>query len=412
MYNFLPFEDIQTSSGRTLQEAMGPTRSRSRSRSSHRNPRGNRFDDLDNDVMEHEIVNNESSINARYMLKNKKPPPITVCNISIMDLRHQLSLIKDIDQQKLLIRITQHGTKVFSQNNNEFNILKKFFTDKNIHYYTHTLYDERRVKICLYGLYKMNVNELKNELSTTHKIRPVDIKIIEPRIQNKRYDEECIYILYFQKKDNMKIEMLKKITGLFNIKVNWKYYSSKSHGPTQCSNCQDFGHGTENCRMKPKCIRCSGVHNSSKCPLLPKTAPDSKGNSVPDIKSKIPDDKIKCANCGSNHTANFRGCNYRKQFIELKQQIRPRNKQNRFSAPLFNETNFPQLPRIDPKINKTTQFNNNNIFQQAPPNGLLSYTECSQIMSELLERLPQCQSRNDQIQLICEISFKYTYGSP
>lgn len=256
----LPSDISKPSPRRNSERMPSDHRHRSRSRSSHSGTtqqRGSRYKALNNDVTEHELINSfnnndDSSINARYVPREKKPPLITVCNISIMDLRNKLSLVKNIDQQKLLIRLTQHGTKIFCQNSHEFNILKQFCTKNNIYYYTHTLYDERRIKVCLYGLYKMNIDTLKNELLTTHKVRPIDIKIIDPNVQKRRYSEECIYILYFQKKDNVRIESLRQITGLFNIKVNWKYYSSKSHGPTQCSNCQDFGHGTENCFLKPK----------------------------------------------------------------------------------------------------------------------------------------------------------------
>lgn len=255
---------------------------RARSRSNHRDQRGSYFNDLHDDVMEHELVNNynkDSPINTRFVPpKGKKPPPITVTNIGISSLRNKLSLLKDVDQHKLLMKLTQHGTKIFCPNNEHFKLVQQFCISNNINHYTHTLHDERRIKICLYGLYKMNIDLLKNELLTTFKIRPIDIKLIVPKMQKRRYEEECIYLLYFQRKDNVKIENLRNITGLFNIKVNWKYYSSKSHGPTQCSNCQDFGHGTENCYLKPKCIRCGGEHSSSKCPHLPKPTVDEKGN--------------------------------------------------------------------------------------------------------------------------------------
>lgn len=263
----------------------------------------------------------------------------------------------------------------------------------------------------------MNTDALKNELLTIHKIRPIDIKIIVPSIQKRRYSEECIYILYFQRKDNIKIENLRRITGLFNIRINWKYYSSRSHGPTQCSNCQDFGHGTENCFLNSKCIRCGGKHKSAKCPHLPEPKVDDLGNQLPAQELKIPDEKVKCANCGQNHTANFRGCTYRKQYVEIQNSIKPR-KINQTPAPRNDIQNFPHLPRQNNAAtanrlndNFTTYNNTSSNVQPAPPRGLLNYVECSQIMSELLSRLPNCHTIDAQIQLIYEISFRYTYGS-
>lgn len=257
----------------------------------------------------------------------------------------------------------------------------------------------------------MNIDLLKNELLTTFKIRPIDIKLIVPKIQKRRYEEECIYLLYFQRKDNIKIENLRNITGLFNIKVNWKYYSSKSHGPTQCSNCQDFGHGIENCHLKPKCIRCGGEHSSSKCPHLPKPTVDEKGNkSVPELK--IPDEKIQCANCGQSHTANFRGCAYRRQYIEIQEQFKPRRAPQP-KRPKFDQHNFPPLSSANTRMNEIfpSMSQNQTPYQQPQPRGLHSHVECSQIMSELLSRLPQCHTIEDQIKLIYEMSFRYTHGS-
>jgi len=150
-----------------------PAEQRDRSRSNQRQRQTSMFENLNDDVTEHEIINNGingPSLNSRYVPpKGKKPPPITVTNISIMDLRNQLSLVKDIDQQKLLIKLTQHGIKIFCQNNIEFKILKEFCIRNEINHYTHTLHDERRIKICLYGLFKMNIETLKNELLTLHK---------------------------------------------------------------------------------------------------------------------------------------------------------------------------------------------------------------------------------------------------
>lgn len=81
-------------------------------------------------------------------------------------------------------------------------------------------------------------------------------------------------------------------------------------------------------------------------------------------------------------------------------------------VPPLNEQDFPALPKRDlPSIGKPQMYSHI-AAHQPPQNRLLSHIECSQIMSELLSRLPHCQNMNDQIQLIYEISFKYTYGSP
>ncbi|KAF2349184.1 Reverse transcriptase domain [Trinorchestia longiramus] len=57
--------------------------------------------------------------------------------------------------------------------------------------------------------------------------------------------------------------------------------------PWQYFCCQRFGHNAVNCRAAPRCVVCSGAHNSRKCPS-------------PSTRS--------CCNCSGNHTANHGGC--------------------------------------------------------------------------------------------------------
>ncbi|KAF2347409.1 hypothetical protein FHG87_021836 [Trinorchestia longiramus] len=55
----------------------------------------------------------------------------------------------------------------------------------------------------------------------------------------------------------------------------------------QCFRCQRFGHNAVNCRAAPRCVVCSGAHNSRDCPSQSTRS---------------------CCNCSGNHTANYGGC--------------------------------------------------------------------------------------------------------
>ena len=56
--------------------------------------------------------------------------------------------------------------------------------------------------------------------------------------------------------------------------------------PIACNNCQRFGHVAEHCRQDPRCPHCAGPHGHDECQAAER----------------------KCANCGSAHSARFRGC--------------------------------------------------------------------------------------------------------
>jgi hypothetical protein len=61
----------------------------------------------------------------------------------------------------------------------------------------------------------------------------------------------------------------------------------------QCHRCQFFHHNSENCMMKPRCVKCSGPHLTPECPHG---------------KGKIDDSLIKCCNCNESHPASYQGC--------------------------------------------------------------------------------------------------------
>jgi hypothetical protein len=62
--------------------------------------------------------------------------------------------------------------------------------------------------------------------------------------------------------------------------------------PWQCFRCQRFGHSAMHCKSAPRCVVCSGPHNTKDCP-----------------KPEMP----KCCNCSGNHTANYGGCPFIKE---------------------------------------------------------------------------------------------------
>ena len=65
----------------------------------------------------------------------------------------------------------------------------------------------------------------------------------------------------------------------------------------QCKNCQTFGHAQNYCLKTPKYVECSEGYTSLNFPKSKKS-------------------KVKCANCGEGHTANWKGCITYKNALE------------------------------------------------------------------------------------------------
>lgn len=415
-----------------------PQTNRDRSRSSHRNQGHqsngvlNPFNHLNDNVTEHELVNVSNQNAIRFSQRNmankpnSKIPPIVVFDLNITTLRSKISLIKAIDHDKINYKITQHGHYIYTSNVNDFKTVKKYCTDNKFNFHTHQLEEEKRIKFCMYGLWYMDKQELLVELNRLG-IQPNDIYVLD--IKNKRFNEHCIWVLQFLKGSKISIHDLRKLRGIFNVRVRFEYFnknsnSEQSKGPTMCSRCQDFNHGAENCNRPPKCVRCGDEHESSKCIHIPINV-DELGNDVPNIRPKIPQNKVKCANCKGPHTANFKDCPKRQEIIQLKASVHSRKHVYKpRMPPNINDTNiFQPLPQTSTPVgnnswqNTSISSNYNSRSKQFTPenSNLFSAKECYNIMHVLISKLNSCRTKADQLRVIGEVTFQFLYsnnGSP
>lgn len=346
--------------------------------------------------------------------KARRPPPIEIYALKLSVVKTGIGKLglKDVEFRLVVLKTdknTRENIKVYTHNNDDYNRVKQWCDDNKIQYHSHPLYDDRTVKICLYGLCEIETADIKKEIGTKFKVIPTDVKLITPKKGHP--GQSRIYVLYFKKSDGVKTADLRTvITGLFNMRVRFEYYSPRKFGPTQCSNCQDFGHGAENCKVSPKCIRCGGLHESKSCLLL---ITPIDGTSKP----KIPDNLVKCANCQEKHTANFFKCPYRISVVQKQERLR--DKQRRSNV-ILRQEEFPALPTVQVSHQKPVQpaaIHSNTWSQHSPPlmpgfqqliemqNNMVStmsnmmnqmmtkMTEMLQIMSKLTEKL---SPNNDQ----------------
>lgn len=59
---------------------------------------------------------------------------------------------------------------------------------------------------------------------------------------------------------------LQTIRSILSVIIRWRRYSNGRPGPGQCSRCQNFGHGTRNCRLNLRCATCALPHLTTICP--------------------------------------------------------------------------------------------------------------------------------------------------
>lgn len=260
---------------------------------------------------------------AEVQVKVEKPPPISVYKVKMSDIKPKILAIEKM-QSEVNFKIMYDSIQVITQCIHDYTLVISYLNSSCIEYTTHPLKGDRNVKICLFGLPEMDTKDIVNELKRFNVV-PFDIKVITPRTN---YGGGArIYLLFFKRKDGIKISSLRNITGLMNIRVKWEYYVPRKHAPTQCSRCQNFGHGALNCRKSFRCVSCGEDHDSKTCPNRKPVITSVPMDPPP--KPRVPNDQVKCANCGQNHTATFANCqiriNYQQRVARARSKVKTKN---------------------------------------------------------------------------------------
>lgn len=90
-------------------------------------------------------------------------------------------------------------------------------------------------------------------------------------------------------RDDAKARSILELRAIMYTRITIEDYRAPRE-PRQCFTCQRFDHVSANCQANPRCVKCGQAHASKACP------------------TQIEQAQLKCANCGGNHAANYRGC--------------------------------------------------------------------------------------------------------
>jgi hypothetical protein len=296
-------------------------------------PTTNAFSSLQQDAEEAQ----SSSQVAPQQLKKERVPTITIkWNIQLVKDQLQRANFRGDQYQ---IKLTSIGTVVKFSTVKDYQLFLKRCIDHQVPHFTHALASSKPVRFVLLGLPNLPLDDIATELAS-YKITPDEIK--KTPVRNTRYEDHTNYLLYFQK-GVVTLNQLRQIKSINSVIVRWMFYDSKRHGPTQCRKCQMWGHGSSNCHLSPKCVKCAGDHNTTDCTF------SKKGE-------KVPQEQLKCANCHQQHSANFGGCERKKQYLLSRPAKKPANTQHQRTHPGFTIKNFPHLQHHQQK----PHYNGNN----------------------------------------------------
>lgn len=262
----------QSTSGST--SANIPTRNEFDVLSDNNESDGNNTDDDDDD----DLARTQEKGNTCNTSKERRPPPIYVLE----------SLADDVDELleglAYCLKICKSSVQVITLNRRNFDKVVQKLKLRNFKFYTFDPVENVPVKIVLQGYKDRPIDQLEKHLLDAG-VKPREIKILSRKTT---------------------------VTGMYTLYLLYFAQGSvKIQDPTdaaQCHRCQKFGHGSRNCNLQPRCVKCGETHLSEDCSLPRK---ENLGENRQQLKSRI-----KCANCGGNHTGNYRGCATRKTYLE------------------------------------------------------------------------------------------------
>lgn len=143
---------------------------------------------------------------------------------------------------------------------------------------------ERPKKVLIRGLPRTtSIDEIKSALS----FRGHSVLRAAQLRKYKTKEPMPLFMVTLQSKENFATIFQEEELLGFEIKVE----AFRNSAARQCYRCQKFNHSSECCSLAPACVKCAGPHDAKQCSL-----------------TENEKEKIKCANCGDNHTANYRGC--------------------------------------------------------------------------------------------------------
>lgn len=229
-------------------------------------------------------------------LQVEKMPPVII-EQPMNDVKKTLADVRSWGKE-VYFRMIRGQQAVVTSSKEDFKFVRQKLSASKIKYFTYTPASEKIKKVVLKGLPSVySEEEVKVDLETQAS-DVISVSLMKSRSFKGEARSNC-FLVSFPWSTNIG-EMQQKVQYILFHRIKWEeYVKPHQYRNTQCFNCQEFGHAAYNCGKDSKCVKCGGPHESKKC-------------------SKSKEEPAKCANCGQNHPANYRGCEKHKEFEKLK----------------------------------------------------------------------------------------------
>ena len=218
-----------------------------------------------------------SEIEPPHVKQERIPPIIIEPNHWIKAAPKIMTLFPN---GKLTAKLIKNNIHALATDSATFRQAQDVLEKAKIPFHTFSLPADRSLKVLLRGIPNNTlVKDVQNELSE------LGFEITHIRQFLKNGKPLPMYMVTLP--CNPTNKNIFNLTSIFYISITVEQY--RASGPSQCFNCQNFGHSSANCKHPARCVKCSGAHQTREC-------------------SKTAEKPPKCCNCGGEHTANFRQC--------------------------------------------------------------------------------------------------------
>lgn len=211
--------------------------------------------------------------------RKEKIPPIILHQKEMWTAVSQKLNNSNISFEKA--KTTAEGIRIHPSTSDDYRATIKVLNNMKAQYHFYQLPSEKLLHVVLRGVPEpTEETEIKQELEAKG-FHPKTIT----RLRKYKDKTPMPLVLVTVPKTEKHIYHLKHIA---NVSIGVESQRQKAQ-ITQCFRCQRFGHAQSRCTVRPKCVKCAGNHHYTEC---------EKDKNAP----------AKCANCGENHTASYRGC--------------------------------------------------------------------------------------------------------
>lgn len=271
-----------------------------------------------------------------------KLPPIIVYNLQQKSLRDSLEVFESMDYRVVKGPNGNRNTIKSSDPETRQNIINILDANKS-KYFSFTPKVERGFNLIFKYISKdYTADDILAELEELGMASKVD-KIV-PLRENSR----SIYNFFIVKlKPGCDSGEFTDLKTLFYSSIKVEKFNRTDI--IQCFRCQRPGHVARNCRMNPRCVKCSEEHQPGSCKL------------APNVDKKL----LTCVLCKEQgHPANFRGCSILKKILDDKiknkskiqrssntEQVKFVNDSiNRLVSPQISYANIAKVPQISSAV--------------------------------------------------------------